>query len=111
MDRDNRWERIRKSFNTIVYGDDLQNQSPTDSIKESYKKNINDEFFIPKSFNNYKGINFDKDGILILNFRADRIRQILQSLLEKDFNKFNRGDKFTTITKNKSLGIIQYSSS
>ena len=48
MDRDNRWERIEKSFETIAYGKNFEPKSPTKNIQESYQNNISDEFPIMK---------------------------------------------------------------
>ena len=59
------------------------------AIEESYKKSVTDEFFIPTNNYSYKGIK-DGDGFLITNYRADRVREILTSIFDKNFNSFER---------------------
>jgi 2,3-bisphosphoglycerate-independent phosphoglycerate mutase len=53
----------------------------------------------------YPGMN-DGDGLLIANFRADRVRQIADVLANPDFKDFNRGKvvKFSAL-----LGMAEYS--
>ena len=89
MDRDKRWDRIEKSYNTIVMGESENNfKTIEDSINYFYSKDITDEFFVPSVIDNYKGIN-DGDAFLFCNFRADRAREITSALGNKNFDGFN----------------------
>ncbi len=107
MDRDNRWDRIKKSFDLIIYGKGKYNfDNVYEACESAYKRGETDEFISPSIINNYKGIN-PKDSLIVINFRADRIRQILESLVDPKFNKFNRSNDFTPI-KN-VLGMTEYS--
>ena len=47
MDRDNRWERIYKAYDLICNGNGKKTLNFTKEIKESYSKNITDEFLEP----------------------------------------------------------------
>lgn len=87
MDRDKRWERILKAYNSIVNAENKQNKTPAKYIQESYDNGITDEFIIPACFGNFSGIS-EEDGIIFINFRNDRMKEIVSSLGCKDFNNF-----------------------
>ena len=44
MDRDNRWERIERAYDAMVYGTSNQTDDAIAYLKASYQKNITDEF-------------------------------------------------------------------
>ena len=88
MDRDQRWERTELFFNSLVSGQGQVFNSPQDFIKEQYQLGITDEFIKPAVSRSYKGVQIGKDGIIFMNFRADRIRQIAFSLCDPDFKDF-----------------------
>ena len=73
MDRDNRWDRIEKAYQTVIFGDGPQIEDPLTLLKDQYKKGVGDEFILPHSIANYNGIK-DGDGLFMINFRADRVR-------------------------------------
>ena len=89
MDRDNRWERIEKAYKAIIEGSGLKKRKYLSAISESYEKHITDEFFEPTNFNGYNGAK-DGDGFFITNYRADRVREILSSIFDDNFNHFER---------------------
>jgi 2,3-bisphosphoglycerate-independent phosphoglycerate mutase len=92
MDRDNNWDRIEKAYLAIVFGETnsniLEKNDILKYIKLSYEKNIYDEFIYPNSFNNYEGFK-ENDGVILCNFRSDRMRQFSNTLANQDFNIFN----------------------
>jgi 2,3-bisphosphoglycerate-independent phosphoglycerate mutase len=47
MDRDNRWERVKKAYDLLVKGDGTIFPSALDGIKASYSTDITDEFIEP----------------------------------------------------------------
>jgi 2,3-bisphosphoglycerate-independent phosphoglycerate mutase len=87
MDRDNRWERVQKGYESIVNAMPKSDLTPLQYIQKSYEKGENDEFIEPVAFEGYNGID-DKDGVMMINFRADRMREITKALGEKDFDAF-----------------------
>jgi len=91
MDRDNRWERVEKGYRAIVDATPKTNLSPLEYIQESYKKDITDEFITPTAFRGYDGMQ-ESDGVIIANFRSDRVREITTALGSKEFDKFKRRD-------------------
>lgn len=94
MDRDNRWERVQKGFEAIVYAYPKSDQSVADYIENSYARGENDEFIVPSAFNGYEGFK-DGDAVLTLNFRSDRMRQFASALGDPEFKGFER--KFVPI--------------
>ncbi len=84
MDRDNRWDRIKKTYDQMTTITKTYNIE--EKINEYYNNKITDEFIIPFSAEN--GIIKDNDGILVFNFRPDRIRELFQAITNKDFKEF-----------------------
>ena len=90
MDRDHRWERTGLALYAVRDGVGPHSESALDVIKAHYAEDKGDEFIIPTVLGNYGGME-DGDGILSCNFRADRIRQLLDALLIPEFEGFERG--------------------
>jgi 2,3-bisphosphoglycerate-independent phosphoglycerate mutase len=86
MDRDRRWERILKAFNAMVSGDGEGGKyvDPVQGVKDSYNKDVTDEFVIPFVCLDNRGEPLatirDDDSCICYNFRADRVRQITRAL-------------------------------
>lgn len=91
MDRDQNWDRIEVAYNAIISGNLAKSTSgfinPILAIDNAYKDNITDEFITPIVNKNYQGIQ-NGDGLLIANFRSDRIRQISSALIDNKFQDF-----------------------
>jgi 2,3-bisphosphoglycerate-independent phosphoglycerate mutase len=97
MDRDQRWERVEKSYRAMAYGDGLDYDSASEAIADSYKNEIHDEFVLPSVMTNLDGtpvgtIN-DNDAVIFFNFRPDRAIQMSQVFTNKDFRGFDRGEQ------------------
>ena len=93
MDRDNRWERVQKTYEAIVNGKGILSSNALQSIQESYNKNITDEFIKPLIMvddKNQPKTTIKKDDVVIFfNFRTDRGRQLTDALSQQDFPEFN----------------------
>lgn len=87
MDRDNRWDRVRKAYDVIVNGLGPSYNKVEDAINDNYANDITDEFIIP-SIINKKGLVEDNDGLITFNFRPDRLREIFYALTNNNFNEF-----------------------
>jgi len=87
MDRDNNWDRIRKSYDVLVNGLGKVNSNIIEYMENSYKENITDEFIKPMLINK-EGTITDGDGLLVFNFRPDRLRQLFKVITNKEFNEF-----------------------
>jgi 2,3-bisphosphoglycerate-independent phosphoglycerate mutase len=90
MDRDLRWERVSKAFAAMAHGQGTSYASAEAAIAETYVQNTSDEFLPPCVIGDYRGMQ-SGDGLLSFNFRADRIRQLLDALLNESFDGFDRG--------------------
>jgi 2,3-bisphosphoglycerate-independent phosphoglycerate mutase len=92
MDRDKRWERVKKAYDLLVFGKGKHSQNATKSIEESYKEGITDEFINPivmTSFEDKPIATIEKDDVVIFfNFRTDRGRQLTEVLTQKDHPDF-----------------------
>lgn len=100
MDRDQRWERTKKAFDAIVYGEGPAYEKAKDVINDSYQQEVSDEFVIPSVITDQNGNPVgrvkDGDSVIFVNFRPDRAIQLSQSFANEDFNAFNRGSKSLT---------------
>lgn len=80
MDRDHHLDRTQKAFNVIVKGSKEKSFTcPLEVIKNSYKEGIFDEFIEMQSHINYTGVE-NGDAVIFANFRADRMRQLFNSM-------------------------------
>jgi len=61
---------------------------PYELLEEAYKNNETDEFISPTIIGDYKGFE-DGDSLIMINFRADRVRELLTALLDPKFKEFN----------------------
>ena len=82
MDRDQKWDRVQLATNAIFSADGEKFPDAISAVKNSYEKNITDEFVKPCVIGDYTGVN-DGDALLFCNFRADRARQISEKLLHR----------------------------
>lgn len=87
MDRDNRWDRVKKAYDAICYAKPKTSKNILNYVEESYKEKIFDEFILPCAFEGYEGIK-DKDGIIFCNFRSDRMREISSIFAKDNFSEF-----------------------
>ncbi|MFZ3590138.1 2,3-bisphosphoglycerate-independent phosphoglycerate mutase [Bacillus sp. DJP31] len=98
MDRDNRWERVERSYRAMAYGDGPTYSDPLQCVEDSYQNGIHDEFVLPSVMINPDGtpvqtIN-DNDAVIFYNFRPDRAIQISNTFTNEDFRPFDRGEHY-----------------
>ncbi|MGL9725808.1 MAG: 2,3-bisphosphoglycerate-independent phosphoglycerate mutase [Wolbachia sp.] len=79
MDRDNRWERTIEAYEAIAFAIAPRHNDAVSLIDENYQNNITDEFIMPVAIGDYQSIN-PEDGVLLANFRADRMIQLASIL-------------------------------
>lgn len=82
MDRDNNWDRTQQTYDVLVgkqvasvFGENWQQV-----LDYSYRQGVTDEF-IPPTLLNGDGAIKQGDGVVFLNFRADRARQLTECFL------------------------------
>jgi len=106
MDRDNRWERVQKAYELMANAKGARAGTAKAAIQAAYDSDETDEFVSPAVIGDYAGMK-NGDGLLFLNFRADRAREILRALAGPGFDAFETGTRpaFSVVT-----GIAEYSS-
>ena len=86
MDRDNNYDRLKKSYDVIVNNLTPKQDSIKEYIEQSYKNNVTDEFILPARFIDDGNIE-ENDGVITYNFRKDRLRELFTALTNKDFKE------------------------
>jgi 2,3-bisphosphoglycerate-independent phosphoglycerate mutase len=110
MDRDNRWDRIKKAYDCIVNGEGENIADPIAAIEKSYSEGVTDEFIIPKVVvENGEPVARIEDGdsIVFLNYRADRTRQLTRIIINPGFSPF----PIKQFTNLKFVSMSEYESS
>jgi 2,3-bisphosphoglycerate-independent phosphoglycerate mutase len=79
------------------FGKGHKAKSAADAVRESYGKQITDEFIEPTSIVNEQnepiGVIQDGDGVVFFNFRGDRPREITRAFVQDDFKEFTRATR------------------
>ena len=89
MDRDKRWERVKKGYDLMVHGVGKSHTDVLAAIEESYAEGVTDEFILPTVLTDAegkpKGLIREGDVVFCFNFRTDRLREITMALSQQDF--------------------------
>ncbi|WPX97126.1 2,3-bisphosphoglycerate-independent phosphoglycerate mutase [Candidatus Bandiella euplotis] len=104
MDRDKRLERVSAAYNAITGQSSTTFDDAKDYIEHNYDNNVSDEFIIPAQHKDYMGFQ-DGDSLLVTNFRADRIRQLLEIMLVDHVAPFSTQKLMISY----AAGMIEYS--
>lgn len=93
MDRDKRWERVKKAYDVMVNAEGEKSMDIVQSIQNSYDNNVTDEFVEPIVMVNDSGhpVGQIKEGdvVIFFNFRTDRGRELTQVLSQEDMHEQN----------------------
>ncbi len=96
MDRDRRWERVKRWYDASVRGVGPFATDPVDAIRAAYDRGQTDEFIDPVVIVE-DGVPVAPmrhgDALICFNFRSDRMRQILRALTEPGFDGFETGER------------------
>lgn len=82
MDRDHNWERTDKALELYLRATGETAQTAGEAVQKSYKAGITDEFIEPVWLGGTNDTILPGDGVLFVNFRNDRTRQLTERLLE-----------------------------
>jgi len=105
MDRDHRWDRVKKAYDAMIHGDAPHQSDPLQLVRDSYSRDVTDEFVVPTVVNNEPGSRIrSEDSVIFFNFRPDRARELTRALTFREFDGFDRGSKpplpyFVTMTE------------
>ncbi|MDH4185109.1 MAG: 2,3-bisphosphoglycerate-independent phosphoglycerate mutase, partial [Nitrospinota bacterium] len=94
MDRDNRWERISKAYDLMIHHIGAERLSAAAIMEDNYSRGITDEFIEPALVSENGapvGWIMDGDEVMMFNFRADRMRQIVRALYDPSSTELRRG--------------------
>ena len=96
MDRDRRWERVKRWYDVAVRGVGPAATDPVEAIRSAYDRGQTDEFIEPVVIVE-NGLPVapmrDGDAVICFNFRSDRMRQIVRALTEAGFDGFETGER------------------
>lgn len=87
MDRDQRWDRLRKAWDAIVEAQGEHAPDALAALRAAYARGENDEFVLPTVIDGTQPM-VDGDAVVFMNFRADRARQITAAFVAPDFDGF-----------------------
>ena len=87
MDREERYERLQKAYDVLVYGKNYKDESAEKAIDECYSQGIYDEFVEPILLEK-NGTIKDNDSVIFFNYRSDRAREITFALTDSNFKHF-----------------------
>ncbi len=93
MDRDNRWDRVERGYQALVLGVGLEAGSGAEAVRHAYDRGETDEFIQPTVIRDGAGplgVMADGDGVIFMNFRGDRAREITRALNDHPFDRFPR---------------------
>jgi 2,3-bisphosphoglycerate-independent phosphoglycerate mutase len=102
MDRDKRWERVKKAYDALVYGTGTNSDNILEDVSHSYEQGITDEFILPLINVKTDGTIKEGDAVICFNFRTDRCREITQVLTQTDMPEFDMKKMalhYTTMTE------------
>ncbi|HEY0242145.1 MAG TPA: 2,3-bisphosphoglycerate-independent phosphoglycerate mutase, partial [Gemmatimonadaceae bacterium] len=96
MDRDKRWPRTELAYRAMVDGIGPRFTSPLDAIRAAYDAGVTDEFIVPVVIEESgmpAGPMLGGDSVIGVNYRADRMRQIVRTLIDPGFAEFDVSNK------------------
>ena len=95
MDRDKRWERVKKAYDLLVKGIGQLSSDPIAALEQAYERGITDEFIEPIALQNT--VNESEaspatiksgDVVIFFNFRTDRGRELTKVLSQSALDQW-----------------------
>ena len=88
MDRDKRWDRVRRGWDAIVEAQGEHRAADAlSALEAAYARGENDEFVAPTVIDGASPMR-DGDAVVFMNFRADRARQLTAAFVDPGFDGF-----------------------
>jgi 2,3-bisphosphoglycerate-independent phosphoglycerate mutase len=93
MDRDKRWDRVSLAYEAVANAESpLRAANALEALESAYARGENDEFVRPTVVGSGTPV-ADGDAIVLMNFRADRARELSHAFVDSDFPGFPRARK------------------
>jgi 2,3-bisphosphoglycerate-independent phosphoglycerate mutase len=90
MDRDHRWVRVKTAYDLLTQGKaEFRAETAIEGLYNAYDRDETDEFVKPTVIGEAVKMQ-DGDGIIFMNFRSDRARELTRTFIEPDFDAFER---------------------
>ncbi len=92
MDRDQRWQRTEKWYRAAVAGVGPSAADPLVAIQAAYDRGVTDEFIEPMVIASERAPATpmrEGDGVIFFNYRSDRMRQPVRTLIDPTFAGFD----------------------
>jgi 2,3-bisphosphoglycerate-independent phosphoglycerate mutase len=90
MDRDKRWERVEKAYDSLTQPATQLSANATEALQQQYQGGITDEFiepiFLPDATGQFIPIQ-DNDAVIFFNYRIDRPRELTKAFIKDDFEQ------------------------
>jgi len=100
MDRDQHWERTKKSYDVIVGDHSRQVVDFREEIKKAYEQNIFDHNIEPmvilEGDQPIASVQ-DNDALIFFNYRPDRARQMTEAFVLPKFDKFQKNNQIQNL--------------
>ncbi len=93
MDRDGRWERVKKVYDAMTAGQGIAAETATCAVENAYSRGETDEFVTPTVITKNGKLAaqiIDNDSVIFFNFRSDRAREITRAFIDPQFRDFKR---------------------
>ncbi len=87
MDRDNNWDRIKLAYDAIADAKGPKYSNYKELVQYNKENKITDEFIVPSVLTT-EGTVHDNDGIIVFNYRPDRIRELFYAISNQKFDAF-----------------------
>ena len=92
MDRDQRWERVKKAYDVLVHGTGTTTENLDKVMQTNYAAGTTDEFIepivLPEDGDIAAGRVKEGDVVIFFNFRTDRGRELTQALNQVAFPEY-----------------------
>lgn len=91
MDRDQRWDRTQRAWDCLTAGVGEKTATAAEAVVAATARGETDEFIAPTVVGERSAHRIEEgDGVICFNFRADRMRQMVEALTSDEFSGFKR---------------------
>lgn len=95
MDRSESWHLTEAAYKALIHGVGQPIQHPREAVDAALRAGLPDEHLVPSVVVDAAGAPVgrisDGDALIFVNFRGDRMRQLLQAVTAEPYAAFSRG--------------------